>query len=198
MDSWTVSRQLCVWQIAEGLARYVPESAKVRRTPPTARPLAASPLSSHASQPLFWQVLVGAGADRWVRDELRHQLQGGLRAEWKMEKTITVSHLVLVADALGIHSNDARTVLYALPYAAATRNRWLSDSHPSRCRDSEPFAVGFTSFTLPRLGTVGCRIHIPHAAALGTVGCRIHMLRLQRHRCPDPPATGRASAPCSR
>ena len=48
--------------------------------------------------------LAKSGAAYWVRDELRHQLQGGLRAEWKLDKTVLLSHLVLVADALGVHS----------------------------------------------------------------------------------------------
>ena len=59
--------------------------------------------------------LAKSGAAYWVRDELRHQLQGGLRAEWKLDKTVLLSHLVLVADALGVHSKVGCPPPYPIP-----------------------------------------------------------------------------------
>jgi hypothetical protein len=89
MNSWTLSRQLCVWQIAEGVARHV-------------RPAAAQ--------------LVKEGAAREVRDELVELLKGGqIHLEWKAEKTALVSQLILTAEALGKHIAAARVTLFALP-----------------------------------------------------------------------------------
>ena len=89
MDSWTPSRRLCVWQIAEGLARHV-------------RPAAAQ--------------LVKEGAAREVKESLTDLLKGGqIHLEWRPEKTALVSQLILTAEALGKHIAKARVELFALP-----------------------------------------------------------------------------------
>lgn len=89
MDSWTPSRQLCVWQIAEGLSRHVPIAAVE---------------------------LVNNGAAEAVRHELLDSLDAGrARQEWRREKTLLVAQLVNTAEALCRHSATGRTALYALP-----------------------------------------------------------------------------------
>ena len=89
MDSWTLSRQLCVWKIAEGVSRHVRAAATQ---------------------------LVKEGAASKVKDELLELLKGGqVHLTWRAEKTALVSQLVLTAEALSRFSNDARSTLFALP-----------------------------------------------------------------------------------
>lgn len=102
MDTWTPGRQICVWQIAEGLARHVPAAS---------------------------YQLVESKAALAVKNELLDALSAGrARQQWARQKTQMVAQLINTAEALGKHSARAREILYALP---ASYNVVLGEDYPT-------------------------------------------------------------------
>ena len=88
MPTWTRHRQLCIWNIAEGISQHVRAAAFK---------------------------LVDAGLAQRVKDELLKECRGEALTRWPREKSIYVTQLILCADALGKYVNRARAILYALP-----------------------------------------------------------------------------------
>lgn len=88
MKTWTLHRQFCTWQMAEGLARYV-------------RPAAVK--------------LVDAGVADAVKTELLKECRGQLVTIWSKEKGTFVTQLVKCTEALSKHVNEARAKLFLLP-----------------------------------------------------------------------------------
>lgn len=101
MDSWTPSRQICVWQVVEGLARHVPQASLL---------------------------FVEMKADVAVKNELLEHLGGGrAKQAWKRPKTRLVAQLIATVEALGRHSTVARRTLFALP---PSYGNVLGDEYP--------------------------------------------------------------------
>jgi len=89
IDKWTGAKQLCVWEVVEGLARHVRAASSI---------------------------LVENDIHMEVRKALQELLKDGLKdSKFKREKTEMVSQYVLTCEALSRHAAKARTVLYALP-----------------------------------------------------------------------------------
>ena len=89
IDKFTFSKQLCVWQVVEGLARHVPAAA---------------------------ELLVHQGVAEAVKAELTEALkEGRTRLPWKRRKTALVAQFVMTAEALSRHSAQARVTLFSLP-----------------------------------------------------------------------------------